>query len=91
MSKERSYRKHNNTTAGDKTQKKGVVAAHKNPQLFTALDEVYKQYEGPHVETVVVKTFLNVNQVEFSEGDEIPLDRSSMFQKVQLISYDNDK
>jgi hypothetical protein len=40
---------------------------------------------------VILKTFLNVFQLDFSEGEEIPLSRSNMFQKVSLISYDNEQ
>jgi hypothetical protein len=39
----------------------------------------------------VLKTFINVFQPDFAEEEEIPMDRSKMFQRVELISFDNEK
>lgn len=61
-----------------------------NPRLYGIINDVYKQYEGPHVETIRLKTFLNVWQKDYEEGESIAFDRNLMFQRVELISYDNE-
>ena len=38
-----------------------------------------------------MKTFLNVFQEDFRPGEEVPFDRSDMFQKVELVSFDNER
>ena len=74
--------KPNNTTAGSKIEKQLMLSQYDNPRLYSILADLCKKYEGPHVETIRGKTFLNVWQKDFKEGDNIPLDRNLMFQKV---------
>lgn len=66
-----------------------MLSQYDNPRLYNIFTDLCKKYERPHVETIRIKTFLNVWQKDFKEGDNIPLDRNIMFQKVELISYDN--
>ena len=42
------------------------------------------------MEKVVLKTFINVFQNDFEEGEEIPMIRGNMLQKVHLVSFDNE-
>jgi predicted DsbA family dithiol-disulfide isomerase len=91
MMKPRSHRKKNNTVTDRKVEKKGVVQKHAHPQLFETLNAAYQKYASNHVETVVLKTFLNVFQQDFDEGEEVPFDRHYMFQKVELVSFDNER
>ena len=63
-------------------EKQLMLSQYDNPRLYSILADLCKKYEGPHVETIRVKTFLNVWQKDFKEGDNIPLDRNLMFQKV---------
>lgn len=91
MKAEKNYRKSNNTTAGGKIERKIMVSQGSNSRLYEIFDELYEQFQSPHVERVVLKTFLNVIQREYSAGESILFDRHKMFQRVELISYDNEK
>jgi hypothetical protein len=91
MKAEKNYRKSNNTTAGGKIERKMLVSQASNNRLYEIIDELYEQFQSPHVERVVLKTFLNVNQKEYSVGEDILFDVHKMFQRVELISYDNEK
>lgn len=83
-------RKANNTTAGGKIERKVVLSQADNSRLYSIISDVYKLYEGPHVETVRIKTFMNIWQKDYKEGDSIAFDRNMMFQRVELVSYDNE-
>ena len=91
MLKQRNHRKKNNTVTSAKIEKKAVIQQHKNPDLYATLHAYYESKTSVHIETVVLKTFINVFQPDFSEDEEVPMDRSNMFQRVELISYDNEK
>jgi hypothetical protein len=79
----------NNTTVGSKIEKNISFRRSDNSKLYDIINDVYKEYEGPHVEFIRVKTFLNVWQKDYREGEKICFDRNLMFQKVELVSYDN--
>ena len=78
----------NNTTAGGKIQKKLLLSPGENQRLYNIINDTYKRYEGPHVETIRLKTFLNIWQKDYKEGQDIPFNRSMMFQKIELFSYE---
>lgn len=91
MMEKRNHKKRNNTVTRKKIEKKDFLVHHVNPQLYDILHGVFQQYASNHVEAVVLKTFLNVFQPDFAEDEEVPMDRNRMFQRVELISYDNEK
>lgn len=82
MKAKAKLRKANHTAAGGKVERKLVLSPADNSRLFSIISDVYRLYEGPHVETIRVKTFLNVWQKDFADGEEIPFDRNLMFQRV---------
>ena len=65
MMKPKSHRKKNNTVTSKKIEKKDVVEKHSHPELYNILHGVFKKYANNHVETVVLKTFINVFQEDF--------------------------
>lgn len=91
MMTKRNHKKKNNTVTRKKIEKKDYLVHHVNPQLYNTLHSIYQQFASNHVETVVLKTFLNVFQPDFAEDEDVPMDRNRMFQRVELISYDNEK
>ncbi len=91
MLKKRNHRKKNNTVTNSKIEKTAVIVQHKHPELYKILHAFYETKANVHIETVVLKTFINVFQPDFGEDEEVPMDRSNMFQRVDLISYDNEK
>jgi hypothetical protein len=90
MKTSRRLRKQNNTTIGSKIEQKVVLSQSDNSRLFSIINDLYKMYEGPHVETIRLKTFLNIWQKDYEEGEDILFDRNLMFQRVELLSYDNE-
>jgi hypothetical protein len=91
MKAKSKLRRTNQTTAGGKIERKMVLSPADNSRLYSIISDVYQLYEGPHVETIRLKTFLNIWQKDYEEGQEIELDRNLMFQRVELLSYDNEK
>lgn len=85
----KKLRKSNSTTVGGKIQRIIILNPNDCSRLYSIFNDVYKLYEGPHVETIRIKTFLNVWQKDYEEGENIPFERNMMFQRVELISYDN--
>jgi hypothetical protein len=90
MKNKSKLRKANHTTAGGKIETKLTLAPADNSRLYSIINDVYRKFEGPHVETIRIKTFLNVWQQKYVDGQEIQFNRDLMFQRVELISYDND-
>ncbi len=90
MKKKARLHRANNTTAGGKIETTHTLSPAHNSRLYSIINSVYKRFEGPHVETIRIKTFLNVWQQKYVDGQEIHFNRDHMFQRVELISYDND-
>lgn len=82
MLEKRNHKKRNNTVTRKKIEKKGYLVQHANSELYSILYAVYEKFASNHIERVTLKTFLNVFQPEFAEGEEVPFDRSRMFQRV---------
>lgn len=52
-----------------KIEKKGYLVQHANSELYSILYAVYEKFASNHIERVTLKTFLNVFQPEFAEGE----------------------
>lgn len=87
MKTKKNYRRDNNTTAGSKIETQFMLDPQRHPTLHSKLTHVYREYATPQVQTVVLKTFLNVEQGDYEGGEEIPLHRSGMFQRVELVRH----
>ena len=66
MLKKYNRRKKNNTVTTKRIEKKGVLAEHKNPKLYELLHGYYQNIAKNHIETVILKTFMNVFQPDFA-------------------------
>lgn len=49
-----------------KIEKKGVLFEHKNKRLYDILHGYYTTMANNHIETVILKTFINVFQLDFN-------------------------
>lgn len=90
MKEKSKLRSANATTVGSKIECKKILSPASNHRLYSIFDEVYSVFGGPHVQTIRLKTFLNVWQKGFVEGQDIPLNRNLMFQRLERISYDGE-
>lgn len=66
MMKKRNNRVKNNTVTTKKIEKKGVLAEYKNKRLYDILHGYYNTVSSNHIEAVILKTFINVFQPDFS-------------------------
>ncbi len=82
-----NYSGDNNIDTQHHLQKKIRLTPKLSEELFALVDHLYKQYKTPSVEYVVLKTFQQIAQSQYSAGDEIPMEKEKMKQRVALENH----
>ena len=79
-----NFQEENNTTVSRKIKRRLKISREVSRGVYELLKEVFRQHGRRDVESIVIKTYMYVQQSGFSPGDRIPLLPQDMFQKVEL-------
>lgn len=85
MNAEFNYSKENNIDASKKINKNFRISRRQLMEFNGSIEELYKKYDGEDpIDSLILKTFLKVEQDDYKPGERIDMKKGDMTQFIEI-------
>ena len=85
MNAESYYSKENNIDASKKINKNFRISRRQLMEFNGSIEELYKKYDGEDpIDSLILKTFLKVEQDDYKPGERIEMNKGDMTQFIEI-------